>query len=114
MGSRSAEAAHQSCVFRSALKMLCLVYISVLFCAFLPSISSRTIRNLPEESSLNYRTIHQPLEYKEKKYDRWGYGFGSDGYLYDFVKKSNLVKRARSTNPWGFGSDGYLYDFVGK
>merc|ERR1711915_914480 len=24
---------------------------------------------------------------KNKRYDRWGYGFGSDGYLYDFVKK---------------------------
>ena len=49
-----------------------------------------------------------------QRYDRWGYGFGSDGYLYDFVKKRSGNKRARSYNPWGFGSDGYLYDFVRK
>ena len=48
-----------------------------------------------------------------QRYDRWGYGFGSDGYLYDFVKRGDN-KRARSYNPWGFGSDGYLYDFVKK
>ena len=49
-----------------------------------------------------------------QRYDRWGYGFGSDGYLYDFVKRSDNNKRARTYNPWGFGSDGYLYDFVKK
>ena len=49
-----------------------------------------------------------------QRYDRWGYGFGSDGYLYDFVKKRSGNKRARTYNPWGFGSDGYLYDFVKK
>jgi len=51
---------------------------------------------------------------RDKRYDRWGYGFGSDGYLYDFVKKRSGNKRARTYNPWGFGSDGYLYDFVKK
>jgi len=51
---------------------------------------------------------------RDKRYDRWGYGFGSDGYLYDFVKRSDNNKRARTYNPWGFGSDGYLYDFVKK
>ena len=72
------------------------------------------------------------------KYDIWR-GFGSDGYLYDFVKKSyNYVEpkpkyvppkpkimplhdkpvfyrfqRPRKYEYWrGFGSDGYLYDFV--
>lgn len=67
-------------------------------------------------------------------------GFGSDGYLYDFVKRSvsprfveepryygygnggylsDNAKRA-PRNPfykkyrYGFGSDGYLYDFVKK
>ena len=67
-------------------------------------------------------------------------GFGSDGYLYDFVKRSAMprfieeprhygygnggylndyAKRA-PRNPfykkyrYGFGSDGYLYDFVKK
>ena len=46
-----------------------------------------------------------------QRYDKWGYGFGSDGYLYDFVKRSQ-DKRARNYDVWGFGSDGYLYDFV--
>ena len=40
------------------------------------------------------------------------WGFGSDGYLYDFVKKRSQDKRARNYDVWGFGSDGYLYDFV--
>ena len=47
-----------------------------------------------------------------QRYDKWGYGFGSDGYLYDFVKKRSQDKRARNYDVWGFGSDGYLYDFV--
>merc|ERR1712154_203020 len=42
---------------------------------------------------------------KPKRYDRWGYGFGSDGYLYDFVKKRSQEKKSRYY-PWGFGSDG--------
>ena len=74
-----------------------------------------------------------------QKWDRYGYGFGSDGYLYDFVKRSpkyapdyygygsdgflyDFAKRAprsryypKSRNyRYGFGSDGYLYDFVKK
>jgi len=81
------------------------------------------------------RPVHQ------KKWDKWGMGFGSDGYLYDFVKRApkysspkffdmgsdgylyDFVKRAprsRGYGPgyrkynYGFGSDGYLYDFVKK
>ena len=32
--------------------------------------------------------------------------FGSDGYLYDFAKRSNYLSQ------YGAGSDGYLYDFA--
>ena len=47
-----------------------------------------------------------------QRYDRWGYGFGSDGYLYDFVKKRSQDKRAAdyprypnySSGVWGVGS----------
>ena len=36
--------------------------------------------------------------------DRWGYG--SDGYLYDFAKRTPMDAMSR------YGSDGYLYDFA--
>merc|ERR1719186_1358989 len=39
------------------------------------------------------------------------WGFGSDGYLYDFAKRSQ-EKRLPMDDMWGFGSDGYLYDFT--
>ena len=83
------------------------------------------------------RDSSQPFSLQ--KWDRYGYGFGSDGYLYDFVKRSpkyapdyygygsdgflyDFAKRAprsryypKSRNyRYGFGSDGYLYDFVKK
>merc|ERR1712012_289589 len=50
-----------------------------------------------------------------KKWDRYGMGFGSDGYLYDFVKRAPRMRGPgyRKYN-YGFGSDGYLYDFVKK
>ena len=38
--------------------------------------------------------------------DAWG-GAGSDGYLYDFAKRS-----AAKNYMGSFGSDGYLYDFA--
>merc|ERR1719397_1347076 len=62
-----------------------------------------------------YRDLPRPLllpPAPEKKWDRYGLGFGSDGYLYDFVKRSS--KRANRKYDYGFGSDGYLYDFVKK
>jgi len=43
---------------------------------------------------------------RARKWDhsnRWG--FGSDGYLYDFVKRFDSSR-------WGGGSDGHLYDFA--
>jgi len=49
------------------------------------------------------RPVHQ------KKWDKWGMGFGSDGYLYDFVKRA---PKYVSPKYFGMGSDGYLYDFV--
>merc|ERR1712012_538325 len=45
----------------------------------------------------------------QKKWDRYGMGFGSDGYLYDFVKRS---PKYSSPKYFGYGSDGFLYDFV--
>ena len=42
-----------------------------------------------------------------QRYNKNIWGFGSDGYLYDFVKK-----RSPNNDIWGFGSDGYLYDFT--
>ena len=40
-------------------------------------------------------------------------GFGSDGYLYDFVKRAPKTQRSYySPKFFGMGSDGYLYDFV--
>ena len=74
--------------------------------------------------------------FQRSRYDIWR-GFGSDGYLYDFVKRSdrNTENYQRQEDPlvlpqtkpvfhrfqrsrydiWrGFGSDGYLYDFVKK
>ena len=79
---------------------------------------------------------------KRGKYEIWR-GFGSDGYLYDFVDRNREGRGYRSSKPkyglqrlplmffkspalpalqslrghkydiWpGFGSDGYLYDFV--
>ena len=62
-----------------------------------------------------------------QKYDRWGHGFGSDGYLFDFVKRSGeksfedtendkdgVKTNARSPKNYyfGSGSDGHMYDFV--
>merc|ERR1711971_1546692 len=43
---------------------------------------------------------------RTRKWDhsnRWG--FGSDGHLYDFVKRFDSSR-------WGGGSDGHLYDFA--
>ena len=53
-------------------------------------------------------------EKRAKNYNPWG--FGSDGYLYDFVKRVVPVRRQtkRRMRDYGFGSDGYLYDFVRK
>ena len=44
-----------------------------------------------------------------QKWDRYGLGFGSDGFLYDFVKRTPTSKYNKYN---GFGSDGYLYDFT--
>ena len=46
-----------------------------------------------------------------QKWDRYGLGFGSDGFLYDFVKRTPnpKYKNLFGTN---FGSNGYLYDFT--
>ena len=70
--------------------------------------------------------------FQRSKYEIWR-GFGSDGYLYDFVRKRNRYEpeievpkvsylsskpvihrfqRSRYDIWRGFGSDGYLYDFV--
>ena len=72
--------------------------------------------------------------FQRSRYDIWR-GFGSDGYLYDFVKKRSerstqdygeplslflpkakpvfhRFQRSRYDIWRGFGSDGYLYDFV--
>merc|ERR1712045_422256 len=75
-------------------------------------------------------------EKRMSKYDHIMEGYGSDGYLYDFTKRSPSVyddelsepivlplslapalprrfQRSPSNYPIsGFGSDGYLYDFV--
>merc|ERR1712107_18025 len=69
---------------------------------------------------------------KRSKYELW-WGYGSDGYLYDFVQKRPDPETEQETEPrppiisrpviwrhqrprhdiWrAFGSDGYLYDFV--
>ena len=47
-----------------------------------------------------------------QKWDRYGMGFGSDGYLYDFVKRAPKTQSFYSPKYFGMGSDGYLYDFV--
>ena len=68
------------------------------------------------------------FKYFFQTYDRWGHGFGSDGYLFDFVKRSKArssadnesllsgsteyLKGAPKNDVFGYGSDGYLYDFV--
>merc|ERR1712137_229640 len=75
-------------------------------------------------------------EKRRSKYDHIMEGYGSDGYLYDFTKRSPTLipdespehillplslapvlprrfQRSLSKYPIsGFGSDGYLYDFV--
>ena len=38
------------------------------------------------------------------------WGFGSDGYLYDFAKRSSEIG-AKNPNMWGFGPNGFLNDF---
>ena len=75
------------------------------------------------------------LMFQRSRYDIWR-GFGSDGYLYDFVSKRSgeqyeapevedidtpntmpVIHRSQRSryDIWrGFGSDGYLYDFVKK
>lgn len=99
--------------------------------------------DMVQEVEPSHAHPHQPSHAlrpaPQKKWDRYGYGFGSDGYLYDFVKRSpkyapdyygygsdgflyDFAKRAsrsryypKSRNyRYGFGSDGYLYDFVKK
>jgi len=51
----------------------------------------------------------QMIDQPQKKWDKYGLGFGSDGFLYDFVKRTPNQKY---NNYYGFGSDGYLFDFA--
>jgi len=46
-----------------------------------------------------------------KRFDSSRWGGGSDGHLYDFAKRSGPSKKFDSSR-WGTGSDGYLQDFV--
>merc|ERR1712222_222326 len=56
-----------------------------------------------------------PAGLRDKRARKWDHsnrwGFGSDGYLYDFVKRFGPSKKFDSSR-WGTGSDGYLQDFV--
>merc|ERR1712062_613447 len=51
----------------------------------------------------------QMIDQPQKEWDKYGLGFGSDGFLYDFVKRTPTSKYNKYN---GFGSDGYLYDFT--
>merc|ERR1719500_309718 len=51
---------------------------------------------------------YQTSYVKRGKYDDIMEQFGSDGYLYDFTKRSPKDYMGQ------FGSDGYLYDFAKK
>merc|ERR1712183_257540 len=101
----------------------CLILLSFLAISGMPPASS-----YPKYQTTNLK--------RATNYDDIMAGFGSDGYLYDFVKKRNLGSGAgedrteermmnafnqpvmqrfrKSKYPiWnGFGSDGYLYDFT--
>ena len=58
-----------------------------------------------------YDFVKRSPKYSSPKY----FGYGSDGFLYDFVKRAPRMRGPgyRRYN-YGFGSDGYLYDFVKK
>eukprot|EP00091_Calanus_sinicus_P014462 TRINITY_DN32011_c0_g1_i1.p1 TRINITY_DN32011_c0_g1~~TRINITY_DN32011_c0_g1_i1.p1 ORF type:complete len:142 (-),score=18.63 TRINITY_DN32011_c0_g1_i1:2-427(-) len=94
--------------------------LPLLLCLALPPTQGRAAGRLPHPVPVVGDGLAVPSwqmglsNARDKKYDRWGYGFGSDGYLYDFVKKRSEDKRARTYNPWGFESDGFLYDLSGN
>jgi len=47
-----------------------------------------------------------------KRFDSSRWGGGSDGHLYDFAKRSGPPSKKFDSSRWGTGSDGYLQDFV--
>ena len=72
-----------------------------------------------EENELRFNTVHgDGYKYEEPKRSLKNAmmgSFGSDGYLYDFVKRSGHKKRLGKEDFMAdFGSDGHLYDFVKK
>jgi len=64
-----------------------------------------------QEGATEYRQLLPALSpgLRDKRARKWDHsnrwGFGSDGYLYDFVKRFDSSR-------WGGGSDGHLYDFA--
>merc|ERR1712106_496834 len=100
-------------------------YTLLLFLATLTATSSRgrglVLNKGQEDGDIGDRNK------RARNYNLWR-GFGSDGYLYDFVKRSSIGARTRrgardlrsyfrqpKYQYWsGHGSDGYLYDFVRK
>ena len=60
-------------------------------------------KNILWKPAVNPHLLHQ-------RWDRWG--FGSDGYLYDFVKRAQPLPKRFDSSRWGGGSDGHLYDFA--
>ena len=70
------------------------------------------LRIVPQKVSSKTKLQRFGISIFVQKWDRYGMGFGSDGYLYDFVKRAPRTQRFYSPKYFGMGSDGYLYDFV--
>ena len=87
---------------------------------------------MTERKRVATHLIQKSVYFQRSNYEIWR-GFGSDGYLYDFVRKRkerddlydaaarhhlapqpvlHRFQRSRYDIWRGFGSDGYLYDFV--
>jgi len=69
----------------------------------------------PQAPGGSYAGLLSALQEPEEKraprrWDKWG--FGSDGYLYDFVKRAQPLPKRFDSSRWGGGSDGHLYDFA--
>merc|ERR1711953_1294852 len=71
-----------------------------------------------QEGATEYRQLLPALSpgLRDKRARKWDHsnrwGFGSDGYLYDFAKRSGGLSKKFDSSRWDSGSDGYLQDFA--
>merc|ERR1719339_370865 len=79
--------------------LVCLVLIGVALCQEL-------VQAEPSNGLHMAREKKSGVASEEKRFDSSRWGSGSDGHLYDFVKRGFQPSR------WGSGSDGHLYDFA--